>query len=274
MKRRRTVKTLDLSKRRSNFPQGSKVLFQVASSSSTTLLRAADSGSMVTAGSPRLPDSVGPVASTGLPRVALRPRGGDEDRRVGLIGLTSASHSPPCERAAARNFAARRFENAFGLQYIVTRVTFNRRASKQASNCLLAYRRGQASKWGAGRKQSLGHTTHQYSLQSVRSFSFPQLPVFSPRRPTQADAGRARARRTRARLRARAAISAAGLILFFIYLFLNTFVFGTWSLEPVCAPVLWCAAAHASSHFRQPHCWDLGSGEGVKSSLSFDGLRA
>ena len=34
----------------------------------------------------------------------------------------------------------------------------NRRASKQISKCLLAYRRGQASKWGAGRKQTLGHT--------------------------------------------------------------------------------------------------------------------
>ena len=46
---------------------------------------------MVTAGSPRLPDSVGPVVSTGLPRVALvwTTRDGDEDRRVVVIGLTS-----------------------------------------------------------------------------------------------------------------------------------------------------------------------------------------
>ena len=59
-------------------------LVEGAASSSNTLLRATGFGSMVTAGSPRLPDSVGPVASTGLPRVALvwATRGGDEDRRV------------------------------------------------------------------------------------------------------------------------------------------------------------------------------------------------
>jgi hypothetical protein len=124
---------------------------------------------MVTAGSPRLPDSVGPVASTGLPRVALRPRGGDEDRRVGLIGLTSACRTQSTLRARGSARATLQRDVSKTLSGYSTLLhglpgTFNRRASKQASNCLLAYRRGQASKWGAGRKQTLGHTSTRVTL--------------------------------------------------------------------------------------------------------------
>jgi hypothetical protein len=82
-------------------------LVEEAASSSTTLLRATGFGWMVTAGSPRLPDSVGPVVSTGLPRVALvwTTRDGDEDRRVVVIGLTSRRRTVHLASAMPMNFA-------------------------------------------------------------------------------------------------------------------------------------------------------------------------